>query len=152
MDEAKIKKHRQAANEALSELEALVAKRKKIDAEIAKVTDLMRANVNMLPDDHQRVFATMYSSLKMPSGLSETIFQLLTYSEVSAAEMRDALIANGYDLSGHVNALASVLTTLKRLADDGKIMSREVGGSTVYRKRKSIGHEILGLTKRNQNK
>jgi hypothetical protein len=125
-------KYLTAASEILNEIKALDEQKKAIDAKMTKLSALFLANINLLPEEVRKGIANLYEAIKAPRGLTAAVLMVLT-SEMSAAEVRDALIASGYDFSGQVNPLASVGTTLKRLADDEKILSREAEGRTVYK-------------------
>lgn len=128
-------KYLNAATEILDEIQRLENEKKAIDAKVSKLTALFSANINMLPDDVRKGIATLHEAIKSRGGLTAAVSAVLTFSGMSAAEVRDALMRSGYDLSGHVNPLASVNTTLRRLADDDKILSREVEGRAVYWKK-----------------
>lgn len=130
-----IDKYIQASQEALDELKKLLEEKKAIDNNITKVTNLFHANIAMLPDEARKVIVAGYDMLKPPSGLTEAVMAVLTFEGMAAVEVREAVIKSGYDLSGQVNALASISTTLKRLENDGKIISKESGGRAVYMKK-----------------
>jgi hypothetical protein len=130
-------KYLQAATEALDELKKLVDQKKAIEADIAKVSNLFMANVNMMPPAIVKAILDTYHSLKPPAGLSDAILRVLSSTDhMATVGVREALIKSGYDLTDQVNALASISTTLKRLSDpkDGRVIAREEEGRTVYKR------------------
>jgi hypothetical protein len=132
---ADLKKYRRAVLEGLGELTKLTQKRRAIDDQIGKLVQLLAANVNMLPKDEQAIFTTRINAATPASGLSDAILRVLDAEEyMSTLAVREELITNGYDLSGHVNALASIHTTLKRLFEAGKIDGKQTpDGKMFYR-------------------
>jgi hypothetical protein len=128
------RKYLDAATQILDELKKLNDQKKAIESQISKLSNLFLANINMLPDDVRKGIATLYDALKSREGLTAAVTAVLTFSEMAAVDVRDALIKSGYDFSGQVNPLASVSTTLTRLADAGKIERREAEGRTVYKR------------------
>ena len=129
----KFQKYRDAAEQAFLELAKLTAAKKEIENDISKLLQLAAANIAVLPASERATITKKLESLKEPSGLSEAIFRVLKHDKrMSAADVRDALIQSGYDLSNQVNALASVHTTLKRLADAKKIYYSSGKGKTLY--------------------
>ena len=128
-------KYLSTATEILEELKKLNDEKKAIEAKMSKLANLFLANINMLPDEIRKATAALYEAMKSPEGLTAAILAILTFSDMAAVEVRDALISSGYDFSGQVNPLASVSTTLTRLADAGKILRREAEGRTVYRRK-----------------
>jgi hypothetical protein len=125
-----------AIAEEMQEFKKLMDQKKAIDTRIANITELIIANIKMIPDENERkTFMEAFHVVQEPSGLSEAVVRVLRFdTAMSAVEVRDALIKSGYDLSSHSNALASVHTTLRRLADSGRIVKRDDGERTLYRR------------------
>ncbi|OLE52243.1 MAG: hypothetical protein AUG51_18990 [Acidobacteria bacterium 13_1_20CM_3_53_8] len=69
------------------------------------------------------------------AGLSDACREVLKASdkEMTAMDVRDALIRTGYDLSKYSNALASIHTTLKRLAGSDEVRMVESDEATTYK-------------------
>lgn len=129
----KYQKYRDAIEQAFLEMSELTTRKKAIESDISKLLQLAAANIAMLPASERTAIAKKLESLKEPSGLSEAIFRVLKHDKpMSAADVRDALIQSGYDLSNQVNALASIHTTLKRLADANKIFYANSAEKTLY--------------------
>ena len=77
-------------------------------------------------------------------GLSDLVQSVVCNSarQMTAIEVRDAIVKSGYDLSGYANALALIHQTLKRLAAKGTIRNagngrygRPIGYGFFFQKR-----------------
>jgi hypothetical protein len=68
-------------------------------------------------------------------GLADAVRKVVkaASSPLIAVEVRDALIAGGFDASEYSNLLASVHTTLKRLGQSGELLQVDKDGKTAYK-------------------
>lgn len=108
-------KYRRAAIDGIKEVERLAKQRRELDDQISKVSRLIAANISMLPEEEQAEYTAALTDTVPTTGLSDAILRVLRGKFLSPIGVREALIEGGYDLSSHVNPLASIHTTLKRL-------------------------------------
>jgi hypothetical protein len=128
-----------ALDQALSELEGTIRERDRLNAEIVKLTNTVRMLSGMVKEDRERtrkLHALLgWASVAGP-GLVDGVRVALKKAGdhgLTAIETRDALRNSGFDLSEFVNPLASVHTTLKRLAGQGEAAyGQERDGKPVY--------------------
>jgi hypothetical protein len=111
---------------ALQELVALGMKRKEIDRDMAKLRQLIRANADMLPDQEGATFLEDAESSE-ERGFTDSIRQLirLNSSGFTPTELRDALTAEGFDLSSQSNVMASIHSVLKRLVKNREVVTEQ---------------------------
>jgi hypothetical protein len=123
----------------------IVRERSNLDAEAARLTQLMYATANMLPDKERNEVVDKWVSMFQTQLTRETslsdavrkVFQQAGFrARLTVAEVRNRLIASGYDFTAYLsNPLASVSATLVRLKDKGELDSDTVEGVTVYRQK-----------------
>jgi hypothetical protein len=128
-----------AMNSYLSELTSLINKRTTLNKRISKVEKVLRGMIDLLDTDaEQTEYIEKLDEITPPAGLTEAIQQVLQSSpekDFLPTEIRDKV--KSY-LINHSNEMASVHTTLKRIAknnpfieivikDDGKTTYRWVG-------------------------
>lgn len=119
----------------LAELTALLGERMKMDRRIAKVEKVLRGMIDLLDtDEEQTEYIEKLDEIRPPAGLTEAIQQVLA-SEMGRdffpTEIRDRV--KSY-LLNHSNQMASVHTTLKRLAKNNLFIEVvEKDGKTAYR-------------------
>lgn len=133
-----LNKYRRAVEDGINETKALVEQKKAIEAQIRKVQQLTQANINMLPDEREREkLAAALEDVQGPIGLRQAILKILvTGTYMPVPEIRMRLIKGEYDLSGHINPLASIHTTLKRLGIDGEVESTRLSNGRIGYRRK----------------
>jgi len=129
-------------DDAFTKLGFAVTQRNNIEIEIIKLKQFIHATMNMLSDKDRGEFKKrMEELLKQEeansSSLVEAVRRLLQVMQVNkwltASEVRDQLISNGFDFSGYTSEpLASVSTTLKRMKPE-EVETTLVGGVTAYR-------------------
>ena len=116
----------------------LAEKRAQLDAELAKLRQLIHATLNMLSDEERRKYSVAFESMGAPQlGLTDAICRILETATdwMTAVEVRDELVNSGFNFDSYTsNPLASVHTVLKRLFPE-KLEPRERGqtGSVEYR-------------------
>ena len=121
----------------------IMRQRSDLDAESAKLTQLMHAAVNMLPDNQRNEILdkwtqTFTAQLGREFSLVDSVRKVMQEAGrqqwLTVAQVRDRLIASGFDFSGYMsNPLASVSATLIRMKDKREVDSNAVEGVTVYR-------------------
>jgi len=113
-----------------------------LDAESAKLTQLMHATVNMLPDNErnavvQKWTETFATQLGKEMSLSDAVRKAVQDAGrewLTVAQVRDRLFKNGFDFSGYLsNPLASVSATLVRMKDKKEVDMNTVEGVATYR-------------------
>jgi hypothetical protein len=128
-----------AMDSYLSELTGLITERQKVNKRISKVEKVLRGMIDLLDtDEEQMEYLEKLDEITPPAGLTEAIQQVLQSGEGTAflpTEIRDRV--KSY-LVNHSNEMASVHTTLKRLAKNNPFVeSVETEGKTAYR---WVGH------------
>jgi hypothetical protein len=126
---------------ACARLSGLSAQKEGIEQEMAKLRHFILATINLLPTEQRHEFYERVTSLIMDeglraAGLTDAIREILKANPkkwFSAKLMRDHLLNTNFDFSSYVsNPLASVSTTLKRLApDEAELM--EIDGVAAFR-------------------
>src|SRR6266567_358063 len=131
----RFQKHRDAVEDGLAELEKLAQEKKEIDLEISKLVQIVAANIAILPAYERPSLGIKLEAATPPSGLSDAALRVLSFTNhMTVADVRDALLESGYDLSSQTNALASINTTLRRLAESGRVTFRDINGRNVYKR------------------
>lgn len=132
----RFQKYRDAAIEGIRELEKLTTQKIEIESQISTLVQLIAGNIAILPASERSNLGMRFEAARAPSGMTDAVMRTLSFKEWrSAAQVREALIKSGYDLSTQVNPLASIHTTLRRLANDGRVETKEDEGRSVYRRR-----------------
>ena len=133
-----LQRYRQAALDGIAEIAKLTERKKAIESDISKILQIVAANIAMFPDSERRTLMEKLESAKGPSGLKEAVYSVLSPTKyMSVAEIRDAVINSGFDLSSQVNPLASVSTTLRRFESTEKplVEAKQEEGKTVYKRK-----------------
>jgi hypothetical protein len=131
----------QALIESLGEFDGLAANRLETDAKMVKLRQFMNATLSLLSDEDQKTWTPIVDSFVQQADraeaatLTEAIKRTLQTefpAWMTAAEVRDFLIASGFDFSSYTsNELASVSTALRRLKDG--LETRQNNGTNEYR-------------------
>ena len=120
----------------------IIRERSNLDAEAAKLTQLMHATANMLPDKErneiiEKWISMFQNQLTKETGLTDAVRNVLQadfHTWLTVTQVRDKLIASGHDFTAYLsNPLASISTTLTRLKEKGELNSDNVEGVTVYK-------------------
>src|ERR1039458_8135126 len=118
-------------------LRKLVAKREKLNLEIERVSELITANANFLPDEQKaEQFLQLEQLVADPPGFAYSVRKVLRANRGQAATaiaVREMLAKAGFNLSAYNNPLASIHTILKRLAERGEGSAGLGGGRMCYR-------------------
>src|SRR5579864_862464 len=106
-----------AMDSYLAELTTLLSDRQKLDRRVAKVEKVLRGMIDLLDtDEEQTEYIDKLEEIRPPAGLTEAIQQVLSSDPNRTflpTEIRDRV--KSY-LLNHSNQMASVHTTLKRIA------------------------------------
>jgi len=139
--------YKQQLDEIFERVAEIIRERSNLDAETAKLTQLMHATAHMLPDKERNEVVDKWMSmfqnqLTRETSLSDAVRKVFRDSgfrvRFTVAQVRDRLVASGYDFSAYLsNPLASVSATLVRLKDKGELDSETVEGVNVYRQKPS---------------
>jgi hypothetical protein len=118
-------------------LRKLVAKREKLNLEIERVSELITANANFLPDEQKAEQLLQLEQLVAdPPGFTDSVRKVLRANRGQAATaiaVREMLAKAGFNLSAYTNPLASIHTILKRLAERGEVTASMNDGQKYYR-------------------
>lgn len=118
----------------LSELTTLLSDRQKIDRRVAKVEKVLRGMIDLLDEEEQTEYIEKLEDMRPPAGLTEAIQQVLASDPNRTffpTDVRDRV--KSY-LLNHSNPMASVHTTLKRIARlNPMVKPIEIDGKTGYR-------------------
>ena len=114
----------QVIEQRLKELAALVEQREQIQTRILKLEVAVRAFIELLADKKtQQAFTTKLEIASKPMGLTEVVKGVLRSSgtRVPATAVKKQIVASGFPLTGYVNALAAIYTTLNRLQEQALV-------------------------------
>jgi predicted transcriptional regulator len=118
-------------------LDRLVAKREKLNQEISRVSDLVIANANFLPEEEKADQLEQLEQLVAePPGFTESVRNILKANAIhpaTALQVRDLMAKAGFNLRAYSNPLASIHTILKRLAERGEVTTSMNDSQTCYR-------------------
>ena len=127
-------------SQSLQRFQSLAEQRQQIDVEMAKLRQYMSAAIDLLAGSTKEAWEILVNSAieesdVSASTLTEAIKRILQVNFpdwLTAAKVRDQLVAGGFDFSSYKsNELASVSTTLRRLKDEMEV--RQTDGATEYR-------------------
>ncbi len=147
-------------DDIFSRMMEIFRQRSDLDAESAKLTQLMHATVNMLPDDQRSAViekwsATFATQLGKELSLSDAVRKVVQDAGrewLTVTQVRNQLLQNGFDFSGYMsNPLASVSATLIRMKEKKEVEMNTVEGVAAYRYKGSrmaaaFGERRGGLT------
>src|SRR5438876_9323498 len=128
---------------SIKKLDELNWQREQLDMETTKLRQWIQATVNLLPDETTVKFQARLAEMEKEheiasAGLTDAIratLQLNYPKWLTVANVRDLLIARGFDFSSYKsNPLAAISTTLRRLAkSEENIEAAEIDGVNAYR-------------------
>ena len=110
----------QLVEQRLKELAALVEQREQIQTRIVKLDTAVRAFIDLLGDKRTRqALTTRLELASRPMGLTEAAKSVLRSAgtPLTAGDVKRRLNESGFPLTGYVNALAAIYTTLNRLQE-----------------------------------
>lgn len=110
--------YKKIADGQMKKLTALRAQRDQIEEQIAHVQQLVRAAVNLMPEEERDPYLNALAlALQQSEGLTSAIRGILQEGQGSftPTEMKEALDKKGYDFSHYTsNPLSSIHAVLKR--------------------------------------
>lgn len=110
--------YRKIADEHFAKLRSLMEERTRIEQEINKTDQLIKAVLNMMPGEEKGPYlADLNKFVRRERGLTEAIRDLLkSYGDfLSATQIKELLEGEGYDFSSYTsNPLISIYSILKR--------------------------------------
>ena len=118
----------------------LAQRRDEIDAETAKLKQLILATFAMLPENKQAIYQTEIDALEDESGVGvlsaiKQVFRSHKGEWLTASQVRDRLHEMGFDLTRYrANPMASIVTTLKRMAPAQLKTKTLENGHVVYQR------------------
>lgn len=121
---------------------ALRQQKEKLESEIAKINQLMRASYALVPDEEKKRFAAWFDDyagrlVTHQMGLTESIRGILQETPskwFSAIEIRDRLQQGGFDFGDYTsNPLTSIHSVLKRFKAKEVKKKTMLDGTTQYR-------------------
>ena len=117
----------------------LIRQRDESEIELAKIKQLITSVFAMLPEDRQKANQQAIDDMAAESaGLQDAIKLVFSTREgqcISVSSVREYLNAMGFDFRQYkANPLASISTTLKRIADSGYIEPVSTQHGTMYRR------------------
>jgi hypothetical protein len=137
----------QMFSELMSRRMELIQQRDEIAVQIVKVNQLLTAMFPLLPENKQHSYRGAMENIDAESaGLQDAI--KLVFSEhkgewLTASNVRDCLTQMGFDLRHYqANPLASIGTTLKRMAPAHLESKSSESGPTLYKRRETLGDRI----------
>jgi hypothetical protein len=125
----------------------LIRQRDEAEVELSKIKQLILSVFSMLPEDHQTANQQAIDDMEAESsGLQDAIKLVFSTNQdvwLTASDVRDRLIDTGFDFRRYkANPLASIGTTLKRIADTNYIESNSTGSGTLYMRRAPIYNSL----------
>jgi hypothetical protein len=166
-------KYKKALEEAQRDLQMMRSKRANLlderetiddhlqdtDKEIKQLQETIESLARLCNIELPRGLLAQRLLLDPRFGLTDAVRQLLkkASSALTAIEVRDALVAGGFDASEYSNLLASVHTTLKRLVQSGELLPVDKDGKSAHKvnpeyispimRRMASGEGLLGQPK-----
>lgn len=128
-----------AFDSALSDLDELLRKRRETDEQISQTRDVILALCRKTGDDHIRREKLMHylgqlnvDTPKLTDAVKDALYSADPRRRLPATDVRDVMKVRGFEFANFANPLASVDSTLRRLAAQKVISARPERGTTVY--------------------
>lgn len=121
-----------------NELRDLMKQREWIDQQMSNANLALRSLALMIPDKQKRddLLEELKQARRKPAGLTEAVSTVLSNSphhSHSAKDIRQSLEREGFDLSDYSQPLATIMTTLRRMATAKKIKATRKDGRVSYK-------------------
>ena len=132
------KDYRQLVKDSVSKRGELIRERDELEMQIAKLNQLIRAGLNMLPDDERDNLEKNIELIDGRNiGLTEAVRQALLHAPPGAwipgTDLRKMLIEAGFDFSEYKsNPLASIYSVAKRFKPQ-EVETSVIDGVRVFR-------------------
>jgi hypothetical protein len=131
--------YEKALDNALSELDELLRRRRKIDEQISQIRDVALALCRKADGNKTRKEKLMYifgqlnvGTPKLTDAVKDALYAADPGRRLPAIQVKDLMELRGFDFINFTNPLASVHSTLRRLAVQGVVGSRPEKGAMVY--------------------
>jgi hypothetical protein len=125
-------------DEALSDLGELLRRRRQIDAEVSQLRDIILALYEKAGASKARkeklmaIFGELdIGTPRLTEGVKDALYAAHP-RKLPAIQVKDVMEARGFDFSNFANPLASVHSTLRRLAGQGEVGSGPEKGMVAY--------------------
>jgi hypothetical protein len=109
--------------------------RQKAQIQMDRHETAIRGLLALVDDENELVgYLQRLEEIITPSGFTDAIRAVLqgTTSAMTPVEVKDALSSKGFNLAGYSNALASIYTILKRLAQTEDVKATTKEGKSAY--------------------
>ncbi len=131
--------YEKAFDESLSELEELLRRRREIDTELSRLRSVIlvlyeKAGCsNAREDKLMDLFGQLdVCTPRLTDAVKDALYAADPKRRLPAIQIKDLMEISGFDFAKFTNPLASVHSTLRRLAAQGEIGSRIEKGTTMY--------------------
>lgn len=130
--------YQQVIHESREELRESVAKRETLDRRITELRTALRALAKFIPEsERDEVMQEVKSAKRKGVSLTESILELLGQPEnkpgLTGNQIRERLEESGFDLGDYSQPLATVQTTLQRMADQKRVNRGFTKGGVLYK-------------------
>lgn len=136
------KSYAKAFDDAIAEIRQLLDKRAKINRRLFELRETVRVLVHSLPQDGKRKEQLMrildelsVFTPRLTDAVKDALYSAIEFRghrRLPAIQVKELMEVRHFDFSNFPNPLASVHSTLRRLADQGSIGCAVQMGSTVY--------------------
>lgn len=120
--------YRKTLDAARVELEVLMVRQADTEQRIARLKQLILA-LSPLAEEPQGLLYSGFREMMASMGITDACREIFKATGVPMAPLgiKAKLIAMGIDLSGHKNIMATIHSTLKRLAENDEIFTNDNG-------------------------
>jgi cysteinyl-tRNA synthetase len=122
--------------ESRKELAQLLQDRERTDRRIAQLNIALRSLARLLPpEEREKLFGELKNARRKAPTLMEAISDVLANSKdwMASNEIREQLENAGFDLSEYSQPLATIFTTLNRLAENGRVKKGQRDKLAIYK-------------------
>src|SRR6266851_3175404 len=130
----------QVIRDSREELKTCVNTRERLDKRINELRIALRALVRFMPEEahRQQVLEEVKNARRTAPSLSDAIATLLQRADggMTSNQVRDQLEESGFDLDDYSQPLATIMSTLQRLVDSGRVkrdLTTKDGGGVIYK-------------------
>lgn len=126
-----------------SELSELLKARDSVETRITQIILALKGLSRFLPQtEREQLLQELRSARRKAPSLTDSISTMLQSfpNGLKSGEIRDRLEESGFDLDQYSQPLGTIMTTLQRLVDSGKVkrdLSAKDGGGVTYRWKRS---------------
>lgn len=137
-----VKSYAKAFDDAIAEIRQLLDKRAQMNERLFELRETVRALAHSLNQDRKRKEQLMHTldelsvfTPRLTDAVKDALYSALNsrgHRRMPAIQVKELMEVRRFDFSNFPNPLASVHSTLRRLADQGSIGSTVRMGATVY--------------------